>query len=252
MFENILGFDWLRRAKEALTGEPPGDPHRRPTEPGKKDEGGRTRDEKGEGLASTAILQPSCFRFHLWIDGVGGFLVCLNNRITLGQAVPEGAVDVPLLADVSRLHATVTRDSEAYLLHALRPTRVNGKRVETALLHHGDSMTLGGGCRLQFQIPVPISTSARLNLVSGHRLRVAVDAVLLMADTLVLGPGEQVHVSMPDLKEPVVLFRQGPGLGIRSNAAMAINGQSVRQRGLLEMGARVVGEEFSLALEAVP
>src|SRR5262249_48676796 len=55
-------------------------------------------------------------RFLLWIDGVGGYLVCLGARVTLGQATPDSFVDVPLFADVSRLHATLTRDAEGYLL----------------------------------------------------------------------------------------------------------------------------------------
>ena len=40
-------------------------------------------------------------RYFLWIDGVGGYLVCLGNRLTFGQAAQPG-VDVPLVADVSR------------------------------------------------------------------------------------------------------------------------------------------------------
>jgi hypothetical protein len=243
MFEQFQGFDWLRWARDALKGGSPVDRQRLPTEPGKPGLMDKTQAH---------CPNRSDAAFHLWIDGIGGYLVCMNNRVTLGQAVPESAVDVPLLADVSRLHATVTRDSGAYLLHALRPTRVNGKVVDTALLHHGNRLTLGGSCQLEFQQPVPVSTSARLDLVSGHRLRLAVDAVLLMADTLVLGPGQQVHVCMPDLKQPVILFRQGHSLGVRAAGTVAINGQSVRDRGLLEIGARVVGEDFSLALEAVP
>src|SRR5262249_47545035 len=47
-------------------------------------------------------------RFLLWVDGVGGYLVCLSNRVTFGQATAEGPVDVPLFADVSRLHAEVS------------------------------------------------------------------------------------------------------------------------------------------------
>ena len=54
---------------------------------------------------------------------MGGYLVCLGNRVTLGQATPDARVDVPLYADVSRHHATVTRDSEGYLLEGLRPER---------------------------------------------------------------------------------------------------------------------------------
>ena len=57
-------------------------------------------------------------QYLLWIDGVGGFLVCLSHRVTLGQANPESAVDIPLLADVSRHHATIQRDPEGCFLEA--------------------------------------------------------------------------------------------------------------------------------------
>jgi hypothetical protein len=190
-------------------------------------------------------------RFLLWIDGVGGYLVCLGNRITLGQAIPEATVDVPIFADVSRLHATLTRDTEGYLLEAGRPVLVNGRLVDRALLHAGDRVTLGSCCQFQFQQPVPVSASARLDLVSGHRLRLAVEGVLLMADTLVLGPGSQVHVPMPDLQQPVILFRTRDGLGVRYSGKLAVDGQSCTERGTLGLTSTVSGEDFSLALEPV-
>jgi hypothetical protein len=210
----------------------------------------RGKDAANEQPAGEANSSGSATnKFLLWIDGVGGYLVCLGNRITLGQATPDATVDIPLFADVSRLHATVTRDSEGYLLQGLRATQLNGQTVERGLLRNGDRITLGGCCQLQFRQPVPVSTSARLDLVSGHRLRLSVDGVLLMADTLLLGPGNQVHVSMPELKQPVVLFRQKNGLGIRSTGTININGQSVCERGLLEPGATVTSEDFSLTVE---
>src|SRR5262249_20552437 len=72
--------------------------------------------------AEKSTIQPapaenaSSPRFLLWIDGVGGFLVCLAPKVTMGQATPEGNVDLPLFADISRVHATLTRDVEGYLL----------------------------------------------------------------------------------------------------------------------------------------
>src|SRR5262249_4013906 len=104
-------------------------------------------------------------RFLLWIDGVGGYLVCMGARITLGQATPETNVDVPLFADVSRVHATLTRDNEGYLLEALRPVQVNGEAVKKALLRPNDRLTIGGGCQVQFRQPAPVSSSARLDVV---------------------------------------------------------------------------------------
>ena len=190
-------------------------------------------------------------RFLLWIDGVGGYLVCLANRVTFGQAAPDAFVDVPLLADVSRTHAALRRDAEGYVLEAVRSVQVNGQRVEKALLQPGDRIMLGGSCQMQFRQPVPVSATARLDLVSGHRLPLAVDAVLLMADTLILGPGPQAHVEVPDLERPVVLFRQKEGLGVRYAGSLTVDGEPCRERGMLRPASSVRADHFTFALEPV-
>jgi tetratricopeptide (TPR) repeat protein len=196
-----------------------------------------------------AELADSPTRYLLWIDGVGGYLICPGSRILIGQATLEATVDVPLFADVSRLHASITRDAEGYLLHALRPVQVNGRMVDQALLQANDRITLGGSCQLQFRQPSPLSHSARLDLVSGHRLSVAVEAVLLMADTLLLGPDAQAHVSLPDVQKPVVLFRHRDGLGLRYAGKLTVNGKVCQERALLNTPASVTGDDFAFALE---
>jgi hypothetical protein len=188
-------------------------------------------------------------RFLLWVDGVGGYLVCLANRVTLGQATPDGYVDVPLYADVSRLHAALTREDGSYLLEAIRPVQVNAQAAEKVLLRPNDRITLGTTCQLQFRQPAPVSASARLDLTSGQRLPLAVDGVILMADTLLLGPGQQVHVALPDLKHPVVLYRHKDGLGVRCPGPLMIDGQRCQERGLLRPTSSVSGEDFCFALE---
>lgn len=191
-------------------------------------------------------------RFLLWIDGVGGYLVCMGARVTFGQAIHDGHVDIPLVADVSRLHASLTRDAEGYVLEAVRPIQVNGREITRTLLQAGDRITLGASCQLQFRLPVPISATARLDLVSGHRLPLSVDAILLMADTLVLGDGPQVHVNVPDLKQQLVLFRQRDMLGIRHGGKLCINGRVSGERLLLsDPQATVNGENISFAIEPV-
>jgi len=190
-------------------------------------------------------------RFLLWIDGVGGYLVCLGSRLTFGQATLDARVDVPLVADVSRLHATLSRDAEGYVLEAVRSIQVNGQAVTRALLQPGDRVTLGTSCQFRFHLPVPVSATARLDLVSGHRLPVAVDGILLMADTLVLADGVQAHVSVPDLKNPVVLFRHKDGLGLRHDGSLRVDGQKCPERGLLPPHATVTGDEVSFAVEPV-
>jgi hypothetical protein len=195
---------------------------------------------------------PRSPRFLLWIDGAGGYLVCLGARITIGQAAPDVAVDVPVLADIARTHVALTRDTEGYFLEAVRSVLVNGERSDKALLHPGDRITLGACCQLQFRQPVPVSATARLDVVSGHRLPLAVDGVLLMADTLVLGPSTQAHVTIPDIRQPVILFRQKEGLGVRFVGNLVVDGQPCRERATLGPNSRVQGDDFAFAVEPIP
>lgn len=190
-------------------------------------------------------------RFLLWVDGAGGFLVCLGPRVMLGQAAPDSAADVPLLADISRSHASIRRDSEGYLLEAAHPLKVNGKPADHVLLQPGDRVTFGGGCELTFRQPVPVSASAVLQMTSGHRLPLALDAVILMAETLVIGPGPQAHVAAPDLEKPIVLFRQKDGIGVRCAAGVTVDGQPCGERGTLSVSSQVRGEDFAFAVEPV-
>ena len=58
-------------------------------------------------VPSIANLHDQLAPYALWIDGVGGYLVCLSHRVTLGQSLNETPVDIALIADVSRHHATI-------------------------------------------------------------------------------------------------------------------------------------------------
>jgi len=78
------------------------------------------------------------------------------------------------------------------VVESIRPLQVNGQTVTKATLVPGDRVTLGAACQFRFLLPVPVSTSALLQLVSGHRLPVSVDGILLMAETLVLGPARRL------------------------------------------------------------
>ena len=187
----------------------------------------------------------------LWLDGVGSYLVCLGPRLTLGQAGAESAADLAILADISRHHATLYRNTEGYFLEAVRKVTLNGQSAEKAFLRSGDRLTLGTACQLVFTQPVPISASARLDLVSGQRWLRPVDAVLLMAETLVFGPGPQAHVVVNELKQPLILFRSQAGLAMRYGGNLVIGGQAHRDMGPLHPGAQVTTDTLSFALETV-
>jgi hypothetical protein len=191
-------------------------------------------------------------RFLLWVDGVGGYLVCLSPRVTFGQAVGDGPVDVPLFAELSRLHAEVFRDEGGYVLESTREVLINGTAAPRSVLKPGDRLTLGPTCQLVFHQPVAISPSARLELASGHRLPLAVDGVLLMAETLILGTGSQVHVQLPgDGPGNVVLYRNKDGLGVRCPGDFRVDGRPCLNRADLPLPSVVTSEHFTFAVEPV-
>ena len=200
---------------------------------------------------SPANLHEQFASFVLWIDGVGGYLVCLSHRVTLGHPQGETPVDVALIADISRHHATIQRDPEGYFLEAVRKVHVNGQAMDKTLLRNSDRITLGNSCQLQFWQPVPVSTSARLDIVSGHRFAQPVQAALLMADTLVIGPASQSHVQVADMTQALIVFRNKSGLAVRWPGPLEINGVQHRDRAALMPGAVVVTEQLTLTLERV-
>jgi len=188
-------------------------------------------------------------RMLLWIDGVGSYLVCLSPRVSFGQATAEAYVDIPIYADISRLHGYLTRDAEGYLLEAVRKVTLNAQPVDKALLKDGDRLTVGNSCQLHFKQPVAISQTARLEVASGHRLPLSVDGVLLMADTCVLGPAGQSHITVPELPRPVVIFRTPTGLAVRAAAEFTVDGERCQNRATLGQHSTVAGDDFRFTLE---
>lgn len=200
-------------------------------------------------------------RFLLWVDGVAGFLVCTGPRVTFGQAVLEGGpVDVPLFADVSRIHAELSRDGEGFLIEAgkaaatagPRTLLVNGKDVSRSVLNPGDRITLGATCQFQFHRPVAVSGTARLELTSGHRLVHAVEGVLLMANEVILGPADGAHVRVPGVTERVLLYRSKDGLCVRvPGGKVLVNDCPHAERAPLPLPATVEADGVTFAVEPV-
>jgi hypothetical protein len=189
-------------------------------------------------------------RFLLWVDGVGGYWVCLRDEVILGQASASQQADVPILGDLSGRHARIRRDGEGYVIEAFREVRVNGRRVEhVALLSDGYKLQLGDAVRLAFRRPHALSATARLDFLSHHRTEPTVDAVLLMADTCVLGPRPQSHVICREWPSEVVLYRQEGRLYVRSKGTLEVDGIRTKDKGPVTWSSRVMGPHFSLGLE---
>jgi hypothetical protein len=191
-------------------------------------------------------------RFFLWVDAVGGYWVCLGDAVVIGQPDSGGDADIPILGDLAKRHALVRRDGEGYLIEALREVRVEGKPAHgVAALRHGDLVQLGQGVKLAFRRPHALSATARLDFVSHHGTQPSVDAVILMADSLVLGPKADSHIVCPHWRDEVVLYRQENQLYCRASGLLEIDGSPQKERGKLSANSRVVGDWFSLSLEGM-
>ena len=189
-------------------------------------------------------------KFFLWVDEVGGYWVCLSDEVVLGQPVPSGGVDVPIMGDLSKRHARIRRDGEGYLIEAIRDVRLDGRPVAgVALLRQGSTIELGSSVKLVFSRPHALSATARLDFKSRHCTQPSSDAVLLMADSCVLGPKPHSHVVCRNWTEEVVLYRHDEQLFCRSPVKMEIDGVRVKGRGPVTTRSRVLGDQFSLTLE---
>lgn len=190
----------------------------------------------------------------LWVDGVGGFLVTLADEVTIGLPAQAGgdAPELPILADLSRRHARLARTDGRYVLTPYGPTTVNGKPIEgPTVLADGNRFSCGD-VEFSLRRPHALSATAVLTVESGHRTVPGSDAVLLMAESCVLGPKAHSHIRSADWSHETILFRGSGGeLLARSGDRMAVGGALVEGAAKLAPGSRLEGQDFALSVEEV-
>jgi len=190
-------------------------------------------------------------RFILWVDAVGGYLVCLNDVVTLGQAIRGTLVDVPLVADVSRKHAKIRRINDQYILEPISPVSIQGVETKNATpLNHGDHIQLGS-VQLLYTKPHPLSATARLDFTNRHGTSPRTDGILLMGDSLIVGNCQHDHVVYPYDDHQIVLYRCPEGLRCRSDQPLHIDEQGETNEGPVYLGSRIKSEFISLGLEEI-
>src|SRR5690606_23749283 len=101
--------------------------------------------------------------------------------------------------------------------------------------------------RLKFHQPHALSATARLDLISRHRTQPSADAILLLAESCVLGPRKSNHVVCRDWNNDVILFRKDDKLYCRTMETLEVDGKVLDGRGELTLQSRVSGEEFSFS-----
>lgn len=191
-------------------------------------------------------------RFMLWIDAVGGYLVCLGDEIVLGQPDQGGGVDVPIFGDLGSRHALIRREGKGYTIEAPSEVSVDDRPLRgPCRLRDGSRIRLGESVRLLFRRPHALSGTARLDFLSPHRTQPSTDAVLLMADTCVLGPGLRSHVVCRGWTRDVLLYRRQRELYCHSDGPLKIEGMIRDGSGRIDHNSRVEGDGLSFNLEAI-
>jgi len=190
-------------------------------------------------------------KFLIWIDQVGAFHLCLNSEVTVGGPAAEGiSADVALLANLSRRHATFVRSGESYLLRAHAPSQVAGRTVHDRVdLVDGYELALGANVRLKFRLPSMMSGTARIEFLSDHRPAHAADAIILMDETCLAGPGPENHIRCPGWPQTVLLFRRDGKLWCKSRGELFIGGRHAPEGGPLEPGVVVTGADIRFRIE---
>ena len=208
----------------------------------------------GFAVEDSTVEQTGCNRFMLWIDGVGAWQVCLGTDFVLGAPSLENPVaDIPLLANISRRHATIHHHPESWALEAHQDTTVSGEPVRAqTTLSSGDEIRLGQNVRLGFRVPSVLSTSAVIDFESEHRPTHSVDGVVLLSDHCLLGPRRDHHIRCDRWTEAVVLFARDGELRCRSKADFTVNEKAVSDSARLLDGDTVAGEEFRFRVENIP
>jgi tetratricopeptide (TPR) repeat protein len=190
-------------------------------------------------------------KFHLWIDGIGGYLVCLGARVTIGQINSETPVDIGIQADIPRQTAALQRENEGYLVESSRTISLNGKPTEKSLLQCKDRIELAPKVGFDFRLPVPGGNSARLEPLTARRLPNGIDGILLMHEWLLLGPSNVSHVLIPDLKSNLSIRRKADQLFIGFAGEFLVNGLAAKDRVEIDGMTVVEGDGFSFAVEPV-
>lgn len=190
-------------------------------------------------------------RFLLWIDAVGGYLVCLNSELLIGRAGPDSKVDIPIAADIENEHLKIVRRRNQYLIDPICECRINSEKVSQMLpLLHNDLIEFGN-TRLRFNQPTRKNGTARLNFEGPHRTTPFTDSILLMAESCILGPGDSQHINCRDWKKDFVLCRRDEKLFCRSTQHFEIDGNQCDGLGILKENSKILGEDFSLSVEQI-
>ncbi|WP_253161535.1 hypothetical protein [Stieleria tagensis] len=146
--------------------------------------------------------------WRLWIDRCGGFGLVVDGAVSLGGARPSGGATVQVRSDWRRLEGRLTRRSGDYFWSSQSD---DGQfSADEQLVRSGSELPVVGSATVRLHQPSPLSGSAVLALDPPHRFDCHVDQVLLVDQTVLIGPDPGNHIRCVGLDaNAVLIFRDG-------------------------------------------
>ncbi len=197
-----------------------------------------------------------CSRFILWIDSIATVMVCPQDEIWIGQAVPTSGTHLAFQATLRRRHAKLIRDRGSYWLSAEAETQIRSDGPwqpvpeDGTPLQHGQHFLLSETVNLRFARPNPLTSTAVIHYASNHRTVPRSDFTILMAEACLLGNGQQNHIQIPGLEQATFFFKQNQ-LHFRSKGEFSLNQELQTAAVQVTDGARIETPFFGLTVEAL-
>ena len=179
--------------------------------------------------------QSSVSRWRLWVDGCGGYLLMTGVQWSVGGLSCPSIVDICVQADWPRLAGQISRQGADYFWQGQRAAD------QKILLTDGTQVPVDGSALMTLGKPSQLSDTAVLSLNGPHRFDQHVDGVVLVRETILVGPGSDCHLRCRDASDRVVLQLKGN----QWYAKAGLLGDFQR----LEVGSRVLLQSLAMTLE---
>ena len=178
---------------------------------------------------------PPASRWRLWIDGCGGYLLLTGLQWGVGGLSRESNADICVQSDWPRLAGQISRQGADYFWQG------RSSSDSKILLIDGMPVPVQGSALMVLGKPSQLSDTVVLSLNAPHRFDQHVDGVVLVRETVLVGPGSDCHLRCREASDRAILQ-------LKDNqwyAKAGLLGDFQR----LEVGQRVVIQSLAMTLE---
>ncbi|TWU57930.1 hypothetical protein [Rubripirellula reticaptiva] len=160
--------------------------------------------------------------WRLWIDGCGGFLLLLGDKLSVGRS----DADIVVQADWPRRAGSIKRVEGDYFWNPMNSsvpgTPVDSDSAKPALIRDGQSLDIVGSANMKLEKRSPLSSTAVLTVSPPHRFDHHVDGIVLVDKTVLIGAGRDCHLRHRDATDVAILVHRPKGSRADSLAGWSV------------------------------